>query len=222
MDLTEYLLTFGSMGEVGRFRPARPVRCRRGEKAVVESCRGLELGEVLCLATPGHARHFVNTSVGKLLRPANADDELLATQMQARAGRLLEDSLQLSTDWGLSLEILDVEVLLDGAHAVLHHLSNSAFDDEPLVRRLSERHAVTLTLHNLAAPPPLDFHEEAGCGSCGSLGEGGCGSCSSGGCGSCAHDSTTAVRPVATSNLTPAHFAALRQQMEFHQRTPLL
>ena len=51
----EYLLSYGTAGDFGRFRPTRPLTCRRGDRAVVRSARGLELGVVLCEAQPGHA-----------------------------------------------------------------------------------------------------------------------------------------------------------------------
>jgi cell fate regulator YaaT (PSP1 superfamily) len=232
METRDYLLTFGSMGDVGRFRPERPLMCRRGDRVVVQSYRGLELGVVLCPATPGHARFFVNTSVGRVLRLASADDEKAALQRVQQARRLFDDSRRLTADLGLPLEILDAEVLLDGEQAVLHHLQWQECDERPFVSALSKQHAVRLSLHHLALPNSVVEAEEEH-GNCGSCGSGECGSCATGGCGSCrSFRAEPFISPGETAHVHPSeepvdnplrpHFAALRARMQTRARTPLL
>src|SRR5438552_3401145 len=68
VDLCDYLLSFGTAGDFGRFRTTTSFQVARGEPVVVRSYRGLELARVLCEATPGHARFLPNTVLGKLLR----------------------------------------------------------------------------------------------------------------------------------------------------------
>ena len=136
MLLQEYLLSYGTAGEFGRFRPARPLACRRGDRVVVRSHRGLELGALLCEATPGHAHYLPNTSVGQLVRPAGPDDERAADRQAERAGELFDGARRLAAELGLPLEVLDVEVLLDGEQAILHHLHWAEFDERDLVAGL--------------------------------------------------------------------------------------
>ena len=52
VDHLEYLLSYGLAGDFGRFRAARPLSCRRGDRAVVRTHRGLEIG---ARAARGHA-----------------------------------------------------------------------------------------------------------------------------------------------------------------------
>ena len=66
----EYLVSHGSGGAVGRFAAASALTCSRGERVVVESPRGLEMGVVLCRSTPRHARLLHGAAVGRLLRHA--------------------------------------------------------------------------------------------------------------------------------------------------------
>ena len=68
MNGLEYLLSYGRLGDFGRFRAGKPLTCRRGDRAVVRTHRGLEVGEVLREATPVHATFLPNTSVGQLVR----------------------------------------------------------------------------------------------------------------------------------------------------------
>ncbi len=198
MDLVEYLVGYGLRGDFGRFRPERPLACPRGAAVVVHTPRGVEIGRVLREATAGHARFLPNTTLGRLLRLAGLDDERQARTLAERGGRLLARAGALAGEWGLPLEVLDAEVLLDGEHAVLHQVRAAACDVRPLVSTLSREFDLRVSLADLAAPP----EEEHGCGHCGS---GACGSCGSGGCGTCGSADPHAVQE---------YFAGLRQQME--------
>jgi hypothetical protein len=198
VPVSEYLLGYGVAGDFGRFRPVRPLTLGRGDRAVVRSHRGLELAEVLCPARPGHARFLPNTTVGSLLRPAAPEDEATALRMRERGQRLFEDGRLLAAELGLPLAILDAEVLLDGEHGVVHHLS---------------RHDLRLILHNLhTAGATASDEEEHGCGreGCGRSAGGGCDTCGTGGCGTCGTGVSADLQ---------AHFLELRRQM--HERDAL-
>jgi hypothetical protein len=210
VDELEYLLSYGLQGELGRFRAAGPLACRRGDRVVVRSGRGLEIAEVLRPARPGHAVFLPNTTVGQLLRRATAEDEETAERMRRRAQGVFERGAALAAELSLPLEVLDAEVLFDGRHAVLHLLRWAAGDVRPFVSAVAREFDLVVTLADLTRSQPVEEAEEehAGCGSCGS---GGCGSCGSGGCGSCRSAPPEEVR---------AYFAELREKME--RRTPLL
>src|SRR5262245_46280427 len=133
MDLMDYLIGYGKVGDFGRSRPLRPLACRRGDRAVVQSPRGLELGTVLCEAQQGHARFLPNTTVGQLLRLASAEDEQAAQLQDARSQPIFEASRRLVVELGLPLEVLDVEVLLDARQVILYHLCWAECDPRPLL-----------------------------------------------------------------------------------------
>jgi cell fate regulator YaaT (PSP1 superfamily) len=213
-DVCDYVLSYGTMGDVGRFRPTTALVLRRGEQVVVRSYRGLELGEVLCEATPGHVRFLPNTTLGKLLRRVTPEDKRRAELMQERGQRLFEDGGRLVAELGLPLAVLDAEVTLDGKQGILHHLAWGDFDERDLVSRLSGSHDLRVTLHSLALPKEPD-EAEVGCGrpDCGRTEGGSCGDCGSGGCSSCGARSPVDLK---------THFANLREQMFAHNRTPLL
>jgi hypothetical protein len=210
MNELEYLLSYGQLGDFGRFRAVRPLACRRGDKAVVRSHRGLELAEVLQPATSRHAHFLPNTTVGQLLRLAGADDEATAARMAARGRVLLARGVGLIGELRLALDLLDVEVLLDGEHAVLHCLKSGDDDVRPLVSTLSREFALHIVLQDLTQKSTTE--EDHGCGREG-CGGGNCGSCGSGGgCSTCG-----AAKPEEVT----AYFAGLRTQME-QSRVPLL
>jgi hypothetical protein len=167
------------------------------------------MGQVLRPADERLARWLPNTTVGRLVRPATADDEADAVRLAARAGELMERGNGLIAELALPLALLDAEILLDGANAVLHHVRwGEDGDVRELVRPLSREFGLTIALCDLGTPVIAEAQEEEGhgCGSCGS--GGGCGDCGSGGgCGSCG---TAAADPKEVQ----AHFARLRERME--------
>jgi cell fate regulator YaaT (PSP1 superfamily) len=210
-ELREYILSYGVAGEFGRFRPVRPIDARRGDRAVVRTCRGLEVAEVLCVARPSHATFLPNTTVGRLLRLVSPEDEAIADRAKARAAELFDAARQVAGELGLPLEVLDAEVLLDGEQAVLHHLSWDSFDERELVGRLGGRFDLRVMLHSLKTAAE---EAEDGCGK-ENCGGGNCSSCGSGGCGTCTSHELSDLRD---------HFAGLREQMEARNasRTPLV
>ncbi|HMC66517.1 MAG TPA: hypothetical protein VKI65_16400 [Gemmataceae bacterium] len=219
MTAQEYLVNYGCSGDFARFREVELLDCRRGDRVVVRSGRGLELGTVMCGATERHGQLLASTFIGELLRHAAADDEVTASQMQQRSERLRDDACGIAREMRLPLEILDAEVLLDGEQAILHHLRWADFDALALVNELRRRHELQVALHDLAVPAEPAV-EDGGCGrpDCGRAnGAGSCATCGSGG-GGCASGcgSPALVKEV------QSYFAGLRQQMEQRNRVPLL
>jgi cell fate regulator YaaT (PSP1 superfamily) len=213
----EYLVSYGTSGGFGRFAAERPMACSRGQRVVVESRRGLELGVVLCEATAEHARLLPGPAGGRLLRPATAADEQARERLAERGRLLFEECCRLAAGLGLPLQVVDVELLLDGRQLVVQHLSPPDCDAAGLIRALADRHGLAARLENLAlSAGPAEEESRGGCGKpdCGRVnGSGGCTSCEGGGCSSCG---------AAKVDLR-AYFAHLRDQMEQRrQRTPLL
>src|SRR5262249_22541325 len=134
---------------------------------------------------PGHAHYLPNTTVGQLLRLAGREDEEKAERLASHCQALFDDARRLVGELGLPLEVLDAEVLLDGEHAILHHLHWGDFDERDLVSALSRTHGLHVRLHTLKTKASAADHEHEGCGreNCGRAGGGGCGS--GGGCATC-------------------------------------
>jgi cell fate regulator YaaT (PSP1 superfamily) len=202
----EYLVSYGTLGDFGRFRAVRPLSCRRGDHVVLRTHRGVEIGEVLRDATPAHAHFLPNTTLGSLLRLADHMDAQTAESMCARVAGVCEEAQRQAASLGLPLVILDAELLLDGEHVVLHFLRGAECDVRPFVSGLSTALAMHVLVEDLTGERKI----ESGCGSCGA---GECGSCGSGGCGSCGSAKPKDVQ---------AHFSELREQMLGQSRVPLL
>lgn len=214
---SQFVVSHGKSAGLGCFTADVPVALRRGDRVVVRTRRGLELGTVLCPASVRQAR-LLHAASGPLVRRATAADEETAAHLEALAQQLFADARLLVAELALPLEVVDVELLLEGRRAILQHLSVTECDYAPLVAELSRRHGLEVFLENLAHPAaPEEDEAHAGCGKpdCGKSGGGGCSSCGTGGgCSTGCGSSGVDLR---------AYFAHLRGKMEENgHRQPLL
>jgi hypothetical protein len=185
MSHREYLLSYGNAGDFARFQYSDPLSCPRGARLVVRSHRGQEIGVFMRPATEAHSRLLADRFVGQILRPATEGDLHLAERMRQRSQALYGDARRLVAELLLPMEILDVEIMLDGRQAIIHYLRWTECDPRPLMDPLSREYRLLISLHDLALPAADPEPEElANCGQ-GSCSSGGCGSCKSGNCASC-------------------------------------
>ena len=208
-----YFVHYGRSGFVGRFMSADPPELERGDRAVVRTPRGVEIGTVLCAATDRFARHLDARSGGDLIRAVTPADDGEAERLSDLGSRLLEAA----DAAGLPVAFADAEPLLDGP-VILHAIPLSACDADPLLADLSARFGVPVQFFDVSrTPAEKDVPEPAPtCGKpdCGTGGGCSTGGCSTGGC------SRGAVK--SADELT-SYFADLRAKMEAAGigRTPL-
>jgi cell fate regulator YaaT (PSP1 superfamily) len=207
-----YLVQYGKCGFVGRFRPAGAEPHARGDRVVVRSRRGLELGTVLCEP----AARFDAPDDGDLLRAATDAD----AAAESRTSELLAAAQARVEELGLPLALVDAEMLLDGS-AVVQGLPWAECDASVLFEELTARFGGPVRLLDLSRGEVAKDELQHGCGKpgCGSE-SGGCSSCGTGGgcsTGSCSRGSVKSA-----DDLT-AYFRGLREQMErqTNGRTPL-
>ena len=77
-----FLIRFGAMGHVGKFLAHEPITCSRGSRVVVQSSRGLELGEVLLAAGQDASLVREQPDCGRLLREMTRDDLIVDRELQ--------------------------------------------------------------------------------------------------------------------------------------------
>lgn len=186
----EYLVRYGKAGEFGRFRAQEPLQLLKGSLVIIETHRGKETGEVLSPSTPSIAKFLPNTTVGKLHGIHPAQDDSIIQLHQLKSSLIFEAAKKITLALALPISIIEVELLFDGQHAVLHLATSPKTEVRDLVSKLSQDFNLHIYIENISQPhQEKDEAEEesassCGSGNCGSK-ESGCGSCSSGGCGSC-------------------------------------
>jgi hypothetical protein len=206
-----YLVQYGRNAYVGRF--TTDAAFARGDRAVVQTPRGVELGTVLCGAAERFAGAIDPAAGGTLLRLASADDDATAAAREAAGVALLAAAGESS----LPLTFLDAELMLDGSAAILHALPWEPCDADPLFAELSARFGMPVRMLDLSRTPvATDPPTTCGKPDCGSGNGSSCGT--GGGCstGSCSRGSVKSA-----ADLT-AYFADLRSKMEAAGRTSLI
>lgn len=172
-----YLVRYGRMRHIGRFA-ADSDRFERGQRVVVRSCRGTELGEILAPA-PWDGDDRPRT---RILSIADTGEDSPGPGIDpARLGHF-----QALIDEGpIPLLLIEAEVLLDPGRVVLHYLGDPEADVAGLRDRFRGRFGLDVVFEAAGGPPAEDEPAEpAGCGT-GGCGTGGCGSQAGAGCGSC-------------------------------------
>jgi hypothetical protein len=209
----QYVASFGKDAALGCFTSSEPIALSRGESVLLRTPRGIEVGEILCLASLRQARLLGAQIRGELMRAiADADRDHLA-RLERDGQELLDTARRIADETATSVVLLDAELLFDARHAVVQILHADADSLAGFVAKLESQTGIQVRLANLAQPLPAE-PEEHGCGKpdCGS-GEGGCTSCSTGGgCSSCSAGDKVDLRP---------YFSHLRDRMETSQRVPL-
>jgi hypothetical protein len=206
----EYLINYGHSAFLGRFVDRSETAPARGDRVVVCSGRGLEIGIVLSAASARFAGAVGPDASGDLLRIATPDDEAREAKHRTVAERVHRDAQLLADELMLQLTVLDVELLLDGERAVVQALPFGEFDADPLCSALSKRHSIACAFQDMRQSPAEP--EQAGCGKpgCGSS-AGGCSSCNTG--GGCSTGGCSKGKVKSADELT-AYFSGLRRQME--------
>jgi hypothetical protein len=203
-----YVIQYGRLGFVGRF-PSE-LSLGRGDRAVIRSPRGLEVGEVLVAA---EARFTAATARddGEILRRTTPEDERELLSLDARGREVLSAAERGGNDLGLPLVFVDVELTLDGT-AILHALPWDACDATTLLDELSVQAGLAVRLLDLSQVGEPATPTSKGCGKTGCGTEsGGCSSCGTGGGCSTGSCSRSAVK---SSEEMTAYFADLRSKME--------
>jgi hypothetical protein len=205
----QFVVSHGKSGVIGVFTLTEPTTIARGDRVIVQSSRGLEIGEVLGPASIRQARLFGATSAGLLVRSVLASDDVRRQELARREQDLFELCRERARGESLSLEILDVDLLFDGLQAIVQFVGEDA-NVERFAQSVEEQVRLTIRMENLATPAPKEEHHHCDKPDCGRE-SGGCTSCSTGGgCSTCGSSKKVDMRE---------YFGHLRAKME--KRIPL-
>ena len=132
-----YVVRYGRMRFLGEFAGPRDVDHIRGQRVVIHTDRGTELGEVLCPATERTATYLEQSIPGDILRPATHDDlehEANLVQAQKQAFDLCQELISRRR---LQMDLVDVEIILGRERIVFYYLAEKRVDFRELVKDLA-------------------------------------------------------------------------------------
>ncbi len=132
-----YVVRHGQMRLLGEYSDNSGQEHPRGQRVIVRTDRGTELGEVLCPATDQSARFLDNPARGEILRAASTAD-LVADANLADGRRAAFDACgEFIARRRLQMDLVDVEVILGRERMVFYYLSEKRVDFRELVKDLA-------------------------------------------------------------------------------------
>lgn len=160
-----HLVRYSRLGWVGVFSAAQTLECQLRERVVVETTRGLELGEFLGAARVAEAN---KKRAGSLVRLASAEDLARTSASESLVLKVIQSAQDSAVQMQLPIEIVDGEVLCDGTNAILYYVGEFV----PEFAVLRTEIALQYQLSRIDLVSFLEPEAKSGCGtSCGS----GCG-----------------------------------------------
>lgn len=197
---------FGSLGDVAGFASADGARYARGVRVVLETSRGLEVGEILQAAerpapsaeaaTSASPRQetisdaedseiapqdeFLSpprSAAGVVLRALTANDEFVLARQEKNRHAAFERCSARVAELRLPVMLVDVELLFDGQGLYFYFLGEADPRLDDLTGELAEEFETAVRFRQFTETV------DKGCGpSCGTSEGSGCGSCAEGGC----------------------------------------
>lgn len=158
---------YGAMNWVGEFSYRQGTVFKCGAKVVLQTDRGIELGEQVSLSCNGcnksvsreQIKQYVNASgpefyrlrSGRILREATGQDIDDAAHLNAHAQDDIDRCRMLAAQLDLDMKIVTVEYLLGGERVVYYFRSEQRVDFRELVRELAQHHRTRIELRQVGA-----------------------------------------------------------------------
>ena len=132
-----YVVRFGQMRQLGEYAGLADQEHPRGQRVVVRSDRGTELGEVLCPATDRTALFLENPVQGQILRPASAEDLAAEAALAELRSEGFATCREFIARRRLQMDLVDVEAIHGHERMVFYYLAEKRVDFRELVKDLA-------------------------------------------------------------------------------------
>lgn len=132
-----FVVRYGQMRCLGEFQGLEGQDHPRGQKVVVRSDRGTELGEILCPATERTALFLENPVRGEILRIASPEDLEAEAHLVQRQKEGFAACREFIARRRLQMDLVDVEAILGGERLVFYYLAEKRVDFRELVKDLA-------------------------------------------------------------------------------------
>ena len=144
-----FVVRYGQMRFLGEFAGVEGCAHPRGERVVLATDRGTELGEVLCPADDRSASFLDDPIKGDILRIATEEDLAAETGLAERSARGLAECRVFIERRRLQMDLVDVEAILGGERMVFYYLSEKRVDFRDLVKDLARAFATRIEMRQI-------------------------------------------------------------------------
>jgi cell fate regulator YaaT (PSP1 superfamily) len=144
-----YVIRYGRMRFLGEFTGLADQEHPRGQRVVVRSDRGSELGEVLCPVSERTVMLLEHPIQGEILRavdPADLDHEATLEEAQMAAFATCE---ALIAKRRLQMNLVDVEIIFGRERIVFYYLADNRVDFRELVKDLARANRTRIEMRQI-------------------------------------------------------------------------
>jgi cell fate regulator YaaT (PSP1 superfamily) len=131
-----WIVRHGAMRFLGEFEPGDGVYTR-GHEVIVRTERGVEVGDVLCPATPRTIEMLAEPTKGRIIRTLTPEDRAARDRLLHQEEVELNACCQFVAQRKLQMELVDVEHLFGGERIVFYFLAEKRVDFRELVKDLA-------------------------------------------------------------------------------------
>ncbi|HTQ39653.1 MAG TPA: Rieske 2Fe-2S domain-containing protein [Pirellulales bacterium] len=132
------LVRYGVMGHVSRVGSNRLIPCLRGDSVLVNTDRGVEVGEVLEAPSSVTGNTSKTRPAGELLRVMSEEDQREQQRLDITNQSILQMCSEFIAARELSITVIDVEQLFDGETIIVHYLGEPTEKLGPVAVELSD------------------------------------------------------------------------------------
>jgi len=145
----KYIIRHGTMRMLGEFVAENAAAYARGTRVVVKTERGLELGDVLCPATPQAVAFLPEPTNGEIVRSMSAEDYQREGKIRIESKQQFETAGRLVAEHHLAMQLVDVEPIFGGERIVFYFLSDKRVDFRELVRAMAREFQARIELRQI-------------------------------------------------------------------------
>jgi cell fate regulator YaaT (PSP1 superfamily) len=143
-----WIIRHGAMRFLGEY-DAEGREYTRGADVVVRTERGLELGHVLCEASPRIVQMLSEPTHGRIVRVLTDQDRAERERIQEVEARELETCIRYVAQRRLQMELVDVEHLFGGERVVFYFLAEKRVDFRELVKDLAREYQTRIEMRQI-------------------------------------------------------------------------
>jgi cell fate regulator YaaT (PSP1 superfamily) len=144
-----YIVRHGVMRFLGDFEPRADALFQHNQAVVLETERGLEVGEVLCEATPRAIEFIQEPTKGKIVRSMTDEDRVQLLQSQACEDTAYHRCNDFIHERKLQMELVDAEHLFGGERLIFYFLAEKRVDFRELVKDLAREFRTRIEMRQI-------------------------------------------------------------------------
>jgi cell fate regulator YaaT (PSP1 superfamily) len=146
---SKYIVRHGTMRFLGEYEAAGEAAYHRGDAVVVRSERGVELGDVMCEASPRAVELITEPTRGQIVRTVAPDDDAQVQRAHANEQHAMDTCNRIIEQRKLQMVLVDVEQLFGGERIVFYFLAEKRVDFRDLVKDLAREYKTRIEMRQI-------------------------------------------------------------------------